>query len=513
MAVTTLSVPRRKDIATQPPLRGYGAQLNTFLFTRAGSFTRLDQAQDLTAAELRSLQAVIDDLRPGHCRIFVQRGLNPDSEKGREAPAFVALTRTLELAQHAGANVNLTWWGQGPYALKERLRALRWPNRNVRTWPQPGLRKWPVELTDPDGPNGMPGPLEKVERFARIIHELRKRFDCITHATIQNEPNGAGSDLAQQGVPHLSMRFYERLYRDFDTALRRLPDPQDPSRSLRQAITIVAGDLLHDGKSRADHQDEWLRYLHANMERRRPGFESVLDAYSIHVYWTPAEFPGKLERRLEGVDRLLASLGSTKPVYVTEYGVRKLVRPASARPGTVAGVNLEHTPEAAFQHAWFNALAPQHRCAGLAKWVMFRTDIVSGWGIWGLIDAPSRRFERTPAYHVTRLFNDLLGPGWVADGLSRNSDRTLLVSRFSAPGRSDESVVVLNGDRVPREVRVAGVARERRFHRARWNVDGKGSVDRPASLQSGARGVLGLTVPGRGLVALSTRREARVRTS
>ena len=460
MAVTTLAVPRRKDIASLPELRGFGAQLNTFVFTRTGSFTRMDQAQDLTDAQLRSLRAAIDDLRPGHCRIFVQRGLNPDSEKGRSAPGFVALVKTLELAQHAGANVNLTWWGQGPYALKARLRELEWPNRNVRKWPQRNLRKWPTALTDPDGPGGMPGPREKVERFARIIHELRKRFDCVTHATIQNEPNGDGSDLAQQGVPNLSMRLYERLYRDFDAALRRLPDPQSPDRSLREAITIVAGDLLQEGKSKADHQDEWIRYMHANMERPRPGFESVLDAYSIHVYWTPAEFPSKLERRLESLDALLRGLGSTKPVFVTEYGVRKLVRPASMRPGLVGGVNLDHTTDAAFQHAWFNALAPQCRCAGLAKWVMYRTDIVSGWGIWGLIDAPSRRFEKAPAYHVTRLFNDLLGPGWTADGMSRSADRAILVSRFSAPGRADESLVALNRGDGAREVRLTGLPRQ-----------------------------------------------------
>lgn len=412
---------------------------------------------------------------------------------------------TLELAQHAGANVNLTWWGQGPYALKERLEELEWPNRNVRTWPQTNRRKWPRALTHPDERGGMPGPREKVERFARIVHEARTRFSCVTHVTIQNEPNGQGSDLAQQGVPNLSMRLYELLYRDFAAALRRLPDPQDPGRSLREAITIVAGDLLESGKSRDDHQDAWIRYLHANMERPRPGFESVLDAYSIHVYWTPGEFPAKLERRLESLDRLLGALGSTKPVYVTEYGVRKLVRPASVRPGLVGGVNLEHTAEAGFQHAWFNALAPQLRCVGLAKWVVYRTDIVSGWGLWGLVDAPSKGFARTPAYRMTRLFNDLVGPDWRADGLARSDDRLLLASRFSGPGRRDESVVVLNRDRRARKVRVEGLPRGRRFEQAVWNRDGNGSVRRPGPVTANTSGALTVAVPPRGLVALSTR--------
>ena len=39
---------------------------------------------------------------------------------------------TIRLADEAGANVNLTWWGQGPYANNKRLRALDWPNRTFR---------------------------------------------------------------------------------------------------------------------------------------------------------------------------------------------------------------------------------------------------------------------------------------------------------------------------------------------------------------------------------------------
>lgn len=501
MAVTTISVPHTSG-ASSPALKGVGGQLNTFLFTETGVFTRVNQAQDLTAAQLASLRERIEGVRPGHCRVFVQRGLNPDSEKGRAAPGFVALTKTLQLAQHAGANVNLTWWGQGPYAAKARLRDLAWPNPNHRDWPNPNLQKWPKALTEPDGPNGLPGPRERMERFARIIHELRKQFDCVTHATIQNEVNGAGRDIAFKGVPNLSMRLYERLYRDFDAALRRLRDPQDNSRSLREAITIVAGDLLQ-GKA-GNHQDEWIRYMHANMDRVHDGLPSVLDAYSIHVYWTPGEFPRKPETRLKNLDTLLTGLGTKKPVYVTEYGVRQLINPASARPGIHNGLPMEHAPEAAFQHAWFNALALQQRCVGLAKWVMYRTDIVSGWGKWGLIDAPSASFKRTPVYHVTRLFNGLLGERWVADGLKRSPDNLILVSRFSAPGRQEESLVALNRADQRREVRLTGLKAGRRYQRTDFNRGGQGKVEIQDPILA-HNGEVTVPMPPRGMVALSTR--------
>ena len=58
---------------------GFGAQLNTSIFTRKGTeFTRVNkQGQDLTDAQHAKLAGAITEAEPGHCRIFVQRGLNP----------------------------------------------------------------------------------------------------------------------------------------------------------------------------------------------------------------------------------------------------------------------------------------------------------------------------------------------------------------------------------------------------------------------------------------------------
>jgi hypothetical protein len=101
------------------------------------------------------------------------------------------------------------------------------------------------------------------------LHASRKRgrrFPCVTHVTIQNEVNGEGHDLARKGNPGLSRRFYELLYRHLDAELRKLPDPQRPSRTLRAAIKIIAGDLVERKKAPQNHQDVWLKYMHANME-------------------------------------------------------------------------------------------------------------------------------------------------------------------------------------------------------------------------------------------------------
>jgi hypothetical protein len=475
---------------TRHPLEGFGAQLNTNLFTTAG------EPRPLTARQLADLQAAIDNLQPGFSRILVRRGLRADTAAGRRAPEFVALLKTIELAQRAGAELNLTYWGQGPYADERRLRALRWPNRSFRDWPDPSRRKWPPELTDP---RGITQPRLLMERFAGVLQEIRRRgFDCVTSVTIQNEVNGAGVDIAKQGDQYLSMRFYELLYRFLDAALRRL--------NLRDEIRFIAGDLVERGNST---QDVWLRYLHRNMEVARPQFPSVLDGYSIHVYWEPGAgaqgFPAKPERRLTNLARTARTLGLEAPIYVAEYGVRQ-VR-ARIKPGRIGGVRIDEAPLAAFQHGWFNAIASQRGCAGLSKWVLYRTDRAAGFGEWGMIGPPAAQFPRFPVYRVTRLFTHVVPRGWLADGLSRVGSNAI-ASRFVAPDRSDESVIALNNAARARQVKLEGLRENQDYFVVAWNRDGHGSLASLPPLRSDATGAAAVSAPAHGVIALSTRNPA-----
>lgn len=483
---------------TPHPLDGFGAELNTNLFITRGATA--GEPRPLNDEQLQELQAAIDNLEPGFSRILVRKGLRADTAAGRAAPEFRALVKTVELAQRAGAVVNLTYWGQGPYANAQRLRALRWPNRSFRDWPDPSRRKWPTELTDP---RGITQPRVLMERFARVLHELRRRgFDCITSATVQNEVNGAGVDIAKQGDQFLSMRFYELLYRFLDTALRRLDDPLVPGQTMRDALVFVAGDLVERGNST---QDVWLRYLHRNMEVARPKFPSVLDGYSIHVYWDPGGgaqgFPAKPERRLANLAKTVRSLGIAKPVYVAEYGVRRIG--ARPEPGRIAGVRIEEAVATGFQHAWFNALAPQQGIAGLSKWLLYRTDRAAGFGEWGMIGTPAAGFPRFPTYRAIRLFTHVVPRGWLARGLSRGAG--VIVSRFAAADGSDESTVVVNNTTRARTVKVQGLRESQVYFAVAWNRDGRGSLASLSPVESDGTGAASVPIPAHGAFALSTR--------
>lgn len=497
------------------PFQGFGAQLNTNIFRPTSIFPdparaakphskdpdQEGQPRALTSAQQAKLREAIVNLRLGHSRVFVGRVLVTTREPPpKELAAFLS---TLRLAQDAGANVNLTFWGQGPYAGMAKLKSLKWPDPKLRAWPaqkeQQGKLKWPPALMDG---GDVTGPAELMRRFASLIARTRQEgLTCVKYATIQNEPNQGKTDLAQMGSPVLAMRFYERLYRLLDESLRKL--------DVRGAVDLVGGDLVLEGNS---PQKDWLRYIRTCMDVPRPKFGSVVDAYSIHVYWAPDDdpkdgFPQRLESRLKGLATELKTSGIDKPVYVTEFGVRKLN--AKPEPGGLgSGQTIEFSPDVAFQHAWFMALAPQYGCAGLVKWVLYRTDRRSAWGEWGMIDAPNpgaprTSFGRSPAYRLTRLFNHLVERDWTADGFGKSKDGTVLASRFKGPAH--ESVAVLNRSLGSQEVVVEGL-KPRKYFVADWNQDGEGgpAKERPDPLVPNA-GVLPLTVPARGVVALSTR--------
>jgi hypothetical protein len=438
MAVSTI---RLAPPAIGRPLWGFGAQFDTALFTRKG------EPDGLAPGQLPQLEALLGRLKPGHSRVAVVAEAVPQTPAGQEQRA--ALMSTVELVQHAGANVNLTWW-HGPYP------------------PDPQARK------------------ALMGQFADLIEEARRHGpDSVTHITIQNEVNS--HDIAHQHDPQKSMELYELLYRDLDDALKTRPDPAAGTRTLRAAVRLVGGDLVEHG---AADQDAWLAFMQRHMA-------DVLDGYSIHVYWVLGDF-GKFERRLAHLEQVVADLGVEKPIYVTEFGVKAT---NDGEPGTIGDVNVEDMVETAFQHGWFDALAPQRGCVGLSKWVLYRTDGQT-FGQWGMIDAPGKGFDRKATYRVTRLFSHVVDRGWRAAGLGQVGE--VLVSAFAGP-RGEHSVVTLNRGREAAQVRVEGLRAGARYSAVLWNRDRDGQLHPLAPVAADAQGGASVDVPSLGIVALSTR--------
>ncbi len=436
------------------PLRGIGGQFFTDLF---------DETAD-TPAELAAHLAA---LRPGHSRIAVQTEAATAGSAAR-----TALMSTIAAADAAGATVNLTWW-HGPY--------FRDP-------------KHPSDDTFLGG--------QFMHGFADVIEEARRRFRCVTHVTIQNEVNA--HDIGRQGKVDASMHVYARLYRLLDAELKRRADPRNPARKLRAAVKLVGGDLVADGPDGipGSSQDDWIRFMQGHMA-------GVLNGYSIHVYSDVGDF-ARFEHRLEN----LLPLRIGKPLFITEYGFRgpdHHDRNRIFEPGSLHGRNVEDSLETAFQHAWFDALAPHFGVVACVKWAAYRIDTGTAAPAgkrrperdWGMLCGSGKRFAPTHTFAVTRLFNQLARRNWRASGLGRSGDG--LVSTFAAASGA-RSAVVLNRGRAADDFRFADSSGARYFGVV-WNADGNGKVERlPQPVAAVGGQITVSSVPPSGFVGLSTTR-------
>ncbi len=442
MAVAASTVAIHRPLIVQQggrvePFLGFGAQFFTQLFGEAGN------PGTVSAPLLVELQNRVQQLKPGHSRIAVRLAATQPGAAGQVERR--ALMNTIALAQEGGANVNLTWW-HGPY------------------------------YRDPKNPTeaGFLGE-EFMEAFADVIEEARRRFDCVTHVTVQNEVNN--QDIGRKRRTPVSMAIYNRLYRFLDTALKARADPRHPAKKLRGAVDFVGGDLLAGGHIAGSNQANWLKFMQDNMA-------DILDGYSVHVYWTNGDYK-KLERRLTQLLELRKELEIRLPLYVTEYGVRG----ANAGPkgrfnsGRLGGKNIEES--------------------SAAKWACYRVD-----GRhrperdWGMICGARKRFADTPTYRMTVLFNRLIDDNWKADGLGRGEHT--LVSVFKGPA-GGQSAAVLNRGRELEAVTIDRLKPNATYFAAVWNRGGDGTVHSRKRVTTGPNGIAKVNVPGSGLVALSTR--------
>jgi hypothetical protein len=468
---TTVKLTR--PVAIRHHLRGYGAQFDCELFTKRG------QPTGCTKEQLAELKQLVNRLKPGHSRIFVtSEVLQPPGADGKNEERE-ALMKTIAMARESGANVNLTWWS-GPYFAGAR----------------PEIR--PCKPRD----HGKFIGQERMAGFAGVIEEARKRAiggECITHVTIQNEVNY--HDIGMKCSVAESQKLYKRLYTILDNELTNRPDPLGLKPNLRRTVDFVGGDLLAGGMAgvTGSNQRDWLAFMQTKMT-------SLLDGYSIHVYTRPGGFQ-KVDTRMNGLRDQIKKFNIELPIYVTEYGIK--TASGKNEPGVLGGKNLEDTVEAAFEHAWFNALAPQYGCVGFAKWVLCRTDGPERKFLrWGMICSPGSKFRPlSPTYFVTSLFNHLVDPGWTAAGVWRSSNKLALVSRFDAPHGGNHSIVALNRGAID-TLQLAGLKPHFPYQRAIWNAKGApkpGVTQRQKPVLSSATGKATVTVQRNEMVVLSTR--------
>ena len=267
-----------------PSLGGYGAQFNQHVYA---SVTPKPEGS------IPGLEEKVKALEPQLVRVFYHE------VQERTADQMASFVETVELAQQAGATINIT------YQTATNAKSL------------------------PDTYMG---------EFAAVLDDLvrARGLTNIRWVTIQNEPNTTQVTQAQ----------YNALYRALHAQLLE--------RGLRDQIGLMGGDLVESSTVAGSDHRLWFQYMAQNMN-------DILDAYSVHIYWNYWDTP-RMEYRLKSVRQIVTEelpAEARKPVYVTEFGVRG-IQNITGLPAIQPGYWQDGTRTCEDEHRRLPAPAVQH---------------------------------------------------------------------------------------------------------------------------------------------------------
>ena len=461
-AITEFAVNARQVVV--PDFEGFGSQMNGYLYT-----VQNDPAKgtgNVAPQDLPNLEAKVRGLKPGLVRIF----LSPAVFLPANANLLASFYQTVELAQSAGSDVNITWWF-----------ITRAAKDNVTVQQQ--LKE------------------QEMGEFASTLADLvtNHGLTAVKQITIQNEVNSTW-------VPQ---SLYQQYYRSLDQKLT--------AAGIRDQIKFVGGDLVLNG------QLSWLNYMAANMG-------DVLDGWSVHIYWNywDTEY---MSYRLNGILGVYNNIPAAerKPLSITEYGVRgvktvggvviKVPDPykngalVASDPGMYLDASGNQTPisetnVAGFQQAWFNMMSVNDGFVGMSKWDMYRAQYDFGYQDYSLIGyifnsaAGQDQWPLRPSYGMEWLMANTTGQHWQVVGQSGASSAKIVTPFVSPTG--DLTVFALTSAPAASSVSVGNLPVGAEFRVLVWNADGSGKVSDGGRVNAGGTGTVTVPVPAGGFVSLTT---------
>jgi hypothetical protein len=413
-----------------PSFAGYGAQLNQNVYAE------LSRQAGVTDENVGDMEQKLVALGPQLVRIFFNRAAYSAPDQ------MQSFLRTVDLAQRAGATINVTWGGGG-------------------------------EL-DPQG---------SMSRFADVLVDLvrNRGITRLRWVTLENEPNSN----------RVTMDQYEALYRALDADLRNA--------GIRNQIRFMGGDLVAATSPLGQSQADWFGFMASRLG-------DLLDAWSIHVFWDYWDTPKLVRRLTEVrqiVDALPAE--QRRPLYVTEFstrGIRNLDGVAYPQPGVFAdGTPLARTNVNAFQQAWFAVLAPRLGYYGAVKWDGYFGKYDRGTQDFSLIGPPQEGWPLRPVYNVLRLLTSTVAAGSRVVATDGDAS-TRLLTAFASPGGAltlvglDTAGGQLNAPSgTTTTYSIGGLSPGAAFQLMYWNVDGSGQLAPGPSVRADASGTLTVAAP------------------
>jgi hypothetical protein len=431
-------------------LGGFGAQFNQHVYA---------PVTNPPVGSLPDFESKVTAFEPDLVRVFY----NDDFEERQ--PNRVANTesffKTLELAQEAGAIINVTY--QATNVARNQ-------------------------------------PTVSMGTFAdRLQHAVQVRgITNLRWVTVGNEPNTTTLTMAQ----------YEELNRAMHAAL--------VSRGLREQIRMMGGDLVRDG------QRAWFQYIAANMNDL---FDAYSVHVYWDYWNTPFFSETRLKdiRRIVTEELPPEARKPTYVMEYAVRGIRSFAGKPTLESGYWAdGTDMARTNIAAFQQLWFGLNAAQLGFSGAVKWDAYWGRYHGTYNsLYAAVGPAAEGWPLFPSYHSLRLLFTTTQRGWQVLEVAPWEDNDWAlgvpdvaekeVVAFAAPDGKltfmglDSNGAQLNGvSTEPRSYSIGGLPENTTFTLALWNAAGDGKNSIAGTVSTNANGVARFEVPLHAAFSLTT---------
>lgn len=421
---------------------GYGGQFNHHVYAA------ISRSAGVTDANVVDMEQKMRELHPQFSRIFFNGTAFTDPDR------MQSFIRTVQLAQRAGATINVTWQGG---------------TLNVASGTIP--------------------------KFADVLIDLvrNRGITNLRWLTLQNEPNRT----------RITMAAYEAQYRALDPYIQ----------SIRGQVRYMGGDLVRGPDVGAPNQDAWFQYLGTHMA----DILDAYSIHVFWDYWDTQKLVDRLAEVRAIVDALPEGARKPLYVAEYGVrGLRTFGGAPAGDPGVWSdGTPITQTNVSAFQHAWFDVLAAKLGYAGTSKWDSYFAKYDNGTQAYYMIGSPADGWPLYPLYHFVRLLTSTVKTGWRTVPVDSVPDTSRLLSGYVGT-KGEHTIVGLDtagaqlDDASGASVTytIGGLPRARRFHLAIWNAAGDGLVPPSTPVTTDAAGVATITVPQHGVFVLTTLRLA-----
>jgi hypothetical protein len=414
---------------------GFGGQLNQHVYADISG----------PPPDLPSLDTKVLALEPQFVRVFFNTSewTNPDR--------MASFIRTVELAQRARAQINITWQGS----------TFAFARANM-------------------------------VRFGGVLADLLQNdgIDSLW-ITLFNEPNSTQLTLAQ----------YEQVYRLLDGALR--------DRGVRDRVHFMGGDLVGTTSPLGQSQGDWFTYMAGHMG----DLLDAWSVHVYWNFWEPDKIERRLATEVRRIFAGIPA-PERRPVYVTEFGVRGLQGEDTFQPGLwFDGTPIAQTNAAAFEDGLFMLRGTQLGFSGFAQWDLDNAKYDNGTQDFSTIGPGTAGWPIRPTYHLLQLLALVTQPGGgsivdVVAGPSASPSQ--VVTAYISPAGND-TILGLDTrgaalDSTPNDpvaYSIGGLPPNTLFRLLAWNGSGAGTNVDYGFLDSGSGGTVDFSVPVTSIFALT----------